>query len=359
MQYAHQTCPTLTQDASGRAQTILLMDCARTHNALSDRSTAPCTLYGASQPIADQDGFSLLELVIAVSIMLILGIVGFVSYQSYTDNARQAAVDTASHDVLTAVVAAVNTHDGNPAEVVAAYNDTSPDIMVDITAANQQGIMVEAMTCHGDIGTAVTAGNYERVETTAFRDITYAWLGEPERSASVKKICDEVVDTNVAPNPHALSGDGWTRSIPGVWSSNRVAINDHPLGLNRAVQGRLLDPDYYSGNIVDSMTIYDIGAIPNTPQEYYMGVWVKTDTPAVAYFASYIEPIELPVNEWVFVTTGNQKIERGDREYTLSGFRVRHASNELAAQATSWTTGAVVSYDHPVTAYFDGDSGSR
>lgn len=52
-----------------------------------------------------EQGFSLLELVVAVSIMLILAVVGFISYQSFTDNARHAAVERAANDVFIAAQA--------------------------------------------------------------------------------------------------------------------------------------------------------------------------------------------------------------------------------------------------------------
>lgn len=51
------------------------------------------------------DGFSLIELVIAVGILAILSLVGVVAYSKITENARQAAVEAAAAEVLTGAVA--------------------------------------------------------------------------------------------------------------------------------------------------------------------------------------------------------------------------------------------------------------
>lgn len=148
------------------------------------------------------DGFSLLELVVAVSIMLILGVVGFVSYQNYTDNARQAALDTSANQVLTAVIAADNAPDGDVETAVARFNEQSDDIMVDITAATSKQLSVEASTCEGGSSVASTSGNYEHLSTTNYMDVEYEWVGESGHSPSVKKVCGEIVQTNITVNPY-------------------------------------------------------------------------------------------------------------------------------------------------------------
>lgn len=55
---------------------------------------------------AGQDGFSLLELVVAVGILLVLTVGGLLAYNGITDNARQAAVDSAASEIYTAASAA-------------------------------------------------------------------------------------------------------------------------------------------------------------------------------------------------------------------------------------------------------------
>ena len=52
-----------------------------------------------------QDGFSLIELVVAVGILAILSVVGVVAYSKITENARKAAVEAAAADVYTGATA--------------------------------------------------------------------------------------------------------------------------------------------------------------------------------------------------------------------------------------------------------------
>lgn len=68
--------------------------------------------------------------------------IGFVSFQGMTDNARQAAVERAANDVFTAALAADTTPNGKPLEdIEAEYNSSSEDeIQVEIEqdAANDE-----------------------------------------------------------------------------------------------------------------------------------------------------------------------------------------------------------------------------
>ena len=51
------------------------------------------------------DGFSLLELVVAVGILLVLTVGGLLAYSGITDNARNAAVQSAASEVYTSASA--------------------------------------------------------------------------------------------------------------------------------------------------------------------------------------------------------------------------------------------------------------
>lgn len=53
----------------------------------------------------DEQGFSLLELVVAVGILLVLTVGGLLAYSSITDNARQASVNNLADEIYTVVAA--------------------------------------------------------------------------------------------------------------------------------------------------------------------------------------------------------------------------------------------------------------
>lgn len=53
---------------------------------------------------SDESGFSLLELVVAIGILLVLTVGGLIGYSAITKNAKEAAVETAASDVMTAAM---------------------------------------------------------------------------------------------------------------------------------------------------------------------------------------------------------------------------------------------------------------
>lgn len=86
-----------------------------------------------------EDGLSLLETIIAVAIVAIFTVIGIIAFQSFTDNARQAAVDRAANEVFTASMAAQNTPGGKSLEeVIEEFNNTSrDDIEAEVTHERQ------------------------------------------------------------------------------------------------------------------------------------------------------------------------------------------------------------------------------
>lgn len=66
----------------------------------------------------NDDGFSLIELVVAVGILAILSVVGVVAYSKITENARVAAVNAAAAEVYKGAVAYDSNGDANAAEMV-------------------------------------------------------------------------------------------------------------------------------------------------------------------------------------------------------------------------------------------------
>lgn len=76
---------------------------------------------------ANEDGFSLLELVVAVGILLVLTVGGLLAYNGITKNARVAAVESAASEVLTGAVANQldNKNNTNAVDAETEWNATS------------------------------------------------------------------------------------------------------------------------------------------------------------------------------------------------------------------------------------------
>lgn len=80
----------------------------------------------------NENGFSLLELVVAIGILLVLTVGGLIGYATITDNARDAAVSSAASEVSTSVMVKITE---DPSIDVKAYVEgfTGTDGYTDMT----------------------------------------------------------------------------------------------------------------------------------------------------------------------------------------------------------------------------------
>lgn len=89
----------------------------------------------------NESGFSLLELVVAIGILLVLTVGGLIGYSEITDNARTAAAQTAASEISTGVMVAlsdnVDTNDaplsGDDGGWTLKYTEMYPDTTITIT----------------------------------------------------------------------------------------------------------------------------------------------------------------------------------------------------------------------------------
>lgn len=119
---------------------------------------------------AGQDGFSLLELVVAVGILLVLTVGGLLAYNGITDNARQAAVESAASSIYTGGVAnesdndTATTFEGAADEWVSNSQDTNLRVYVGETESGKDAVKVarvdsdNAETHSSERGTTATDG---------------------------------------------------------------------------------------------------------------------------------------------------------------------------------------------------------
>lgn len=101
---------------------------------------------------AKDAGFSLIELVVAISIMLILSVGGLLAYTGITKNAKKAAVDAAASDVFTAALAYENDTDpGTGADDAAEeWKTSAKDDSITVTATAANGKLT-VLAKNGDI----------------------------------------------------------------------------------------------------------------------------------------------------------------------------------------------------------------
>lgn len=88
------------------------------------------------EPYRLETGFSMLEAVVVVGVLLALAVGGFISYGTITESAKKAAVKSAASSVHTAVVVA--SVDGDPStdpqDAIVAWNASTDQIEVEILA---------------------------------------------------------------------------------------------------------------------------------------------------------------------------------------------------------------------------------
>jgi len=112
-----------------------------------------------------EDGFSLIDVVVTVAIIVALSVGGFIAYNGIISNAQKAAVQGAADQVYTAAMTAYNSTDGDSAALTAAvdkveedYNASSDVIEVEVTIDGDNDISVTATdTKHSGIA-PVTIG---------------------------------------------------------------------------------------------------------------------------------------------------------------------------------------------------------
>lgn len=122
----------------------------------------------------DEDGLSLLEIVIAVAIIAIFAVVGIVGFQSLTDNAREAALDSAANQVLTAAIAADNQPGSGAADVLKVaedYVDSAENIQITIGGTGE-ALTVEATDptrgTNSYTAEASAPGEYSHITETSY-----------------------------------------------------------------------------------------------------------------------------------------------------------------------------------------------
>ena len=110
------------------------------------------------------EGFSLIELVVAVGILAILSVTGVVAYSQITTNARQTAVDSAVAEVFTAAVAYENDNDPTGTTAKTAVDDWNA------AAGENAQITINAPTKATDddgVTTLTISGGHAKGETAS------------------------------------------------------------------------------------------------------------------------------------------------------------------------------------------------
>lgn len=127
----------------------------------------------------NEDGFSLIELVVAIGVILVLTVGGLIGYSKITDNSRQAAVEKAASEVATAAMAYdangknVLEDEHNPAKKWndSASNDsveteldvinTDDGVCFKVIATHNKGEKAERLSCDEGLGNNGSSGSGE------------------------------------------------------------------------------------------------------------------------------------------------------------------------------------------------------
>lgn len=112
----------------------------------------------ARKAAASEGGFSLIDVVVTVAIIVALSVGGFIAYTGLVTSAKEAATAAAADQVYTAVIVANN--DGGkdtPAQIATKYNASSNGIKVFTDGSKVYAVHEGAKTQPADFAAAVTA----------------------------------------------------------------------------------------------------------------------------------------------------------------------------------------------------------
>ena len=114
------------------------------------------------------EGFSLIELVVAVGILAILSVTGVVAYSQITKNSRKTATDSAAAEVFTAAVAYEN--DNDPATTAAtAMTDWNNSANANLEAPKKAPLQIKSAAVTDGTLTVVAehtgGGGYEATKS--------------------------------------------------------------------------------------------------------------------------------------------------------------------------------------------------
>lgn len=115
-------------------------------------------------------GFSMLEAVVVVGVLLALAVSGFIAYGSITANAKKASVESAASSVYTAALAAEMDGDSatDPATVISDFNASQTSIEV-AKAGSDKTLAVEAR----NIDSGKNGGTYISAHKGAATAVTF------------------------------------------------------------------------------------------------------------------------------------------------------------------------------------------
>jgi type II secretory pathway pseudopilin PulG len=106
-------------------------------------------------------GFSMLEAVVVVGVLLALAVGGFIAYGKITENAKKASTESAASSVYTAILAAEMDGDSttDPFDVIADYNASQDVIVVSAVSGSPTAVPVADGAGVDDATLVVTATN--------------------------------------------------------------------------------------------------------------------------------------------------------------------------------------------------------
>lgn len=104
----------------------------------------------------NENGFSLIELVVAIAILLVLSVGGLLGYSAITDNARTSSASSAASEVSTSIATALSDDDAdNNAAAVnpETYKKNFPKVTITITPDSETAPKAYTVTAkHQDGG---------------------------------------------------------------------------------------------------------------------------------------------------------------------------------------------------------------
>jgi type II secretory pathway pseudopilin PulG len=209
----------------------------------------------------NQEGFSLLEMVVAMGILIVLVIGGILFYRGINQNSKEAAVQQAAKSVYTGAVANQSDNDGSttPSSAAKEYNESQKDtITVDGVDRPVIYVTVDEFT-DGGLKVKAVYGDDEAehiIDTSKGGDPGTQDPGDGEVAPDPEKLVTDLLRRDYQCDLHFAASYGAVSMANGA--TPEVAY------LERLVQSGLATPQEEEeyGRVMDAATQREIDSIP-------------------------------------------------------------------------------------------------
>ena len=280
--------------------------------------------------------FTLVELLIVISVIGIIATISVVSYRGVQERARTAAAIDGANQA---------------ADLLESYQLKNSGLYPATGNQSAAGIM-DTQSLKYQYSQALSGANYCLTATNNNVSYMISQDAKPTPGACPGHGLNGIAAiTNLSTNPRAtVAGSGWSSNNPAIYPSTKgIAITGHPTGISTATRSQLASGQS-SGCV---MSLYNLDTLANSATQRSVGVWVMVNTTGyqaavvgTGFTASYSP---LTPNTWLYIKSPSALT-------SYAGVNICKISGTAAASDLGYATGVISVAGTTSYNYADGDT---